>query len=216
MKEGLSGFNPTRYKVAPILFHQGKLFVERWHYTHAIGIAEFLVGMFHETTLVGVITFGHPSGRTVASSILQGGTNKEVWELRRMVLLDSCPRNSESWLIAKAIKLLKQQCPHVLILIAFADCNVGHTGLVYKASSWLPYGQTAQEWHYITNIGIYVNKRAVWNRSRASHISEKQQALNEGLTYVKDEPKNRFLRILRPKEVKNRLSKKVLKCVNTL
>ena len=196
---------PLQYIVCPISYREAKLFIEKHHYSHSMGPAKCTVGLMDGYRLVGAISFGHSSGRTVASSLLKRGTNQEVLELRRMVLLDECPRNSESYFISRAISILKKQEPSALLLVAFADCNVGHSGLVYRASGWKAVGQTVCEWHYEASDGTYVNKRAIWNRSRDFNRTEGQQAKVEGLKYIRDLPKNRYIKVLYPKKVNGRL-----------
>uniref|UniRef100_A0A6M3K0B1 N-acetyltransferase domain-containing protein n=1 Tax=viral metagenome TaxID=1070528 RepID=A0A6M3K0B1_9ZZZZ len=183
--------------VKRIIYQEAKPFVEKHHYTHSIGIVECACGLFFNNLLVGVITFAHVSGRTTAKSILSDSTSKEVWELRRMVLLDSCPTNSESFFICRAVKIVKEHNSELRLLVAFADCNVGHTGHVYKASGWKEWGKTSPEWHYTTKDNVYVNKYIVWRRAKSFGKKEREQATLEGLTYHKDKPKNRFIRIIR-------------------
>ena len=63
-------------------------------------------------------------------------------ELRRLVCLDEAPKNSESFFVGQTIKWLKQNTDYEVI-VSFADRHYGHEGVIYKASNFVAYGQTA-------------------------------------------------------------------------
>ncbi|MDH7578923.1 MAG: hypothetical protein QHH75_14165 [Bacillota bacterium] len=59
-----------------------------------------------------------------------------------MVLLDECPRNSESRIPALAVRWVRQHLPDVFRLIAYADPGRGHKGTIYRAAGWRLVGMT--------------------------------------------------------------------------
>ena len=65
-----------------------KPFVEQHHYTHTLGKASLICGLFWGEYLLGVITFGQVSGRLLAQSIWEGGNQKNTFEFLRMCVLD--------------------------------------------------------------------------------------------------------------------------------
>lgn len=68
-------------------------------------------------------------------------------ELSRMVLLDHCPRNSESRALGLAARYIRRSMPDVYRLIAYTDPAQGHKGTVYRAAGWRFVGQTeARAW----------------------------------------------------------------------
>lgn len=80
--------------------------------------------------LLGVITYSQPSNSLRA----QFGEN--TWELSRLILWDDIPKNGESFFIGGTIRYIKREYSSVRTLIAFADPEEGHSGIVYKASNW--------------------------------------------------------------------------------
>ena len=115
------------------------------HYTHKWTIAELCIGLyltsnpdkFDFPSLVGVIVFGPTAGANVCKSISKLLKPKELWELKRLWLTDSCPKNSESWFISQSIDYIKKNYSNIKCLISYADPDAGHIGTIYQASNWL-------------------------------------------------------------------------------
>lgn len=66
----------------------------------------------------------------------------DLLELRRLVLIDDTPKNTESWFIGKTLQWLKQHTD-VSLIVSYADPNYGHSGIVYQASNFLYIGDTS-------------------------------------------------------------------------
>lgn len=69
----------------------------------------------------------------------------ETWELSRLYLVDEVPKNAETWLLSKSVKIVRRERPDVEFLLSYADPSVGHAGTVYRASNWRPDGKTDDE-----------------------------------------------------------------------
>lgn len=68
-----------------------------------------------------------------------------TWELARLWVHDSVPRNVETWIIGKSIRWIKKNHPEVVCLVSYADPAFGHGGTIYKASNWKADGRTDGE-----------------------------------------------------------------------
>jgi hypothetical protein len=66
---------------------------------------------------------------------------KDVYELNRLWLDDSLPRNSESRFIGWCLRELRRKQPRV-ILVSYADSKEGHVGYVYQSTNWVYTGTT--------------------------------------------------------------------------
>lgn len=88
---------------------------------------------------VGCVVFSAPPPET---AVRYGG---ETWELARLFIDDSVPRNAETWLIAQAVRYIKRHHLSVQHLVSYADPSVGHIGTIYVASNWEPDGRTDEE-----------------------------------------------------------------------
>lgn len=106
-----------------------QVFIRRHHYLHSTPAGDRLrIGVYYAGVLVGVMMFGRPVARCE--------DQVTTLELTRMVLLDSCPRNSESRSLGQAVRIIRQAMPTIRRLIAYADPEQGHAGTIYKAAGW--------------------------------------------------------------------------------
>lgn len=69
----------------------------------------------------------------------------KTWELARLFLEDFVPRNGETFLIARAIRYIKQTFKEIRFLLSYADPSVGHRGHIYIAGNWKRDGMTDDE-----------------------------------------------------------------------
>jgi len=99
-------------------------------------VVTLILALNHNGRRRGGIVFALPPRET---SMRYGGM---TWELARLWLDDRVPRNAESWLIAQAIRHIRQHRPEVKFLVSYADPSAGHRGTVYKAANWQPDGST--------------------------------------------------------------------------
>ena len=103
------------------------------------GVTTALVALCRRDVPVGCIVFALPPRET---SQRYGG---ETWELARLWVDDSEPRNTESWFLSRTVKLIRRLCPTVRFLVSYADPSVGHQGTIYKAANWRYDGRTDEE-----------------------------------------------------------------------
>ena len=179
--------------------------IQRLHYTHSLGKVSIAFGLYdtrakmnglgiESEQMVGVITFGQVSGRGLAQSLFEGGTQDNTMELLRMVVIDDC-ECERSFFIAKAIKLLKMKFPEVKVIVSFSDFTQGHYGIVYQASNFIYCGKTGKKYHYMRN-GKRVNKRFVFDKAKQMNISENEFSKMRGFEKVEELPKFRYVYLL--------------------
>lgn len=114
--------------------------------------------------LVGVAWWLPPT-RVACESV-----NKAEWQkvlsLTRMVMEPGVPKNACSFLLARSIKLIRQDGRFVS-LVTYADESQGHTGGVYAAAGWDYVGRTGPypRWH--DKDGKQVAQKATVNRVKA-------------------------------------------------
>lgn len=140
---------------------------------------------------VGLCLFGMPSRLQTRKSFLG------FIELTRLWVDDSVPKNGESFLIGYGLRWLKRNTDYIGVL-SYADPNVGHQGIIYRASNFVFDGLSGKSYHYKTKDDKRVHIRAVWGRYKKRQLvdpgwTEAKQAESEGLIRVDDDPKNRFV-----------------------
>ena len=130
------------YPVTLVTRADVKEFIEEHHYSHSInGVkSDYHFRLEHEGEMVGAMLFGQMATR--GQWIPYGSSETAVLELRRLVLIDDTPRNSESYFIGRALRWLKRNTD-VETIVSYADPAYGHEGIVYKASNFRMVGITA-------------------------------------------------------------------------
>ena len=113
-------------------------FIKKHHYSGKVVNNSFLhFGAFLDKRLHGVMSFGHSLDKTKTQKLVKNTGWNEFCELNRMAFDDYLPRNSESYCIGKALRLLKKNAPHLKWVISFADgCSCGD-GTIYRASNFV-------------------------------------------------------------------------------
>ena len=113
-------------------------FIRKHHYSGKVVNNSFLhFGAFLDKKLHGVMSFGHSLDKVKTQKLVKNTGWNEFCELNRMAFDDYLPRNSESYCIGKALRLLKKNAPHLKWVISFADgCSCGD-GTIYRASNFV-------------------------------------------------------------------------------
>lgn len=112
-------------------------FMVKTHYLHKWpGVVVAVLGMKCFGELCGTVIFALPPRET---NKRYGGY---TWELARLWVDDSIPKNAETWLISQSVKWVRVNHPEVEYLVSYADPSVGHNGTIYQAANWTNDGHT--------------------------------------------------------------------------
>ena len=114
--------------------------VIKHHYLHRKCPCSFAFGLFDKNNEIkGVVVYGVSCSSTLLKGICGPEEAHNVYELNRLWVDDSVPKNGESFLIANTIKQLDKE-----IIVSFADTSKGHVGYVYQATNFLYCGLSAK------------------------------------------------------------------------
>jgi len=116
----------------------GKIVVDK-HYLHRKPPIAFAFAIYDDNEIKGILTLGTPPSRHLQISVCPTAPCL-VLELNRLWVCDSLPRNTESWFIAKALKMIPP-----FIVCSYADTREGHVGYVYRATNWHYAGLTDRD-----------------------------------------------------------------------
>ena len=147
---------------------------KKWHYLGATALISTVdFGVFVNGEIMGAISFGSPNA-TELDGYFDRYSQEGVWEIKRLALADSLPKNSESHAIAIAIRLLRKTYP-VSLVVTYADSGVGHVGTIYKASGFKYLGLTAQKSDFfidgkIQQRGSTRGKKGEWKPRSRKHL----------------------------------------------
>lgn len=187
------------YEVRKISCKQAKEYIIANHYTHGCHNAPSpCYGLFENGELIGVIAFATPCSENVRASVFGPEYKDSVIELHRLHIKDVTPRNTESWFISRALKLLKEDKPRIKAVISFSDSTQGHQGTIYRASGFYYIGHTGKATFYLDETG-----RLRHPRQNGVNIT-KEMAKEKGWTPVKRFAKNRYLYILAESKVERK------------
>ena len=110
-------------------------FIEKWHYSGNINgcIADYCYALYDGDVMKGAMFFGRMAMANQWKRF--GDCPEDVIELRRLCCIDDTPRNTESYFIGRALRLLKKDWGGKVV-VSYADKEYGHQGTIYKASNF--------------------------------------------------------------------------------
>jgi hypothetical protein len=141
----IGGSIPTsslqNYWIEPISYSLAMDIVVEKHYLHRKCPVSFAFGLFNYSSLmpVGVVTYGVSPSSTLLKGICGESEKFNVYELNRLWVDDSIPKNGESYLIGRTIKRLDRE-----IIVSYADSSQAHIGVVYQATNFIYTGLSAK------------------------------------------------------------------------
>ena len=171
------------------------------HYSRTMPDAtrEVFAGYFPDNTLAGLIAFGMGAGKNQYVRLLADIADGEYRELSRLWSPDGMPKNTESRLIAAAIRLLD---PSVRLIVSYADPAQGHLGRVYQATNFLYLGMTDGGERLVDESGQEVHSKLLSvYRMRHPEMAEwtgRDIAAHYGFTTIPNPAKHRYVYARRP------------------
>ncbi len=124
-------------KVLPVSYNETKKWILEKHYAHRMPSISFSFGLYINKKLEGVVCFGSPPSQSLCVGICGKEYKKEVLELNRLVINSKVPKNSASFLVANAFKLLPKK---KWIIVSYADTSQKHIGYIYQATNFIYTG----------------------------------------------------------------------------
>jgi len=157
--------------------HQAAPFVRAHHYTATMPVARLSIGLFANakggrSELVGVCVFSHPVNDASVPKNAGLPDPRSACDLGRLVIGDSQGGNAETFLIARAFRLLRREKPEILSVISYADpvrridaegrlVMPGHVGGIYRAAGSQYSGRSSARTDLILPDGQPISSRAI-------------------------------------------------------
>jgi hypothetical protein len=129
------------YYIERISYTQAMEIVVANHYLHRKAPCSMAFGLFHKDSLdcLGVVVYGVSASSTLLRGICGVEEASNVYELTRLWVDDSVPKNGESFLIGNTLRLLDKE-----IVVSYADSSQNHIGVVYQATNWIYTGLSSK------------------------------------------------------------------------
>lgn len=190
---GDGGSQPTpalQFRIHKINHETAKLWVEKWHYSGRIPTGQNIAyGLFCNGDLYAVIVYGIGVNPYQAEFL---GV-KEVVEIKRMVRSEPKRNYQLSRLISLTLKMLVKEVRFDAV-VAFADPEHGHAGIVYKAAGFTLEGKTGKEWHLLDKDGNKRHRRYAFRYARRNGVSVAEARKKLGVVRVETEAKWRWVK----------------------
>lgn len=147
-------FDRRRYTVDVIDERTARAFIRTHHYSRSYPAALFRIGLFGANAqLEGVAVFSVPMNQRVITAYT-GVPADQGAELGRFSLLDRAPRNSETYFLGQAFKLLRRERPTWKSIVSYSDPVArhdaqgrvilpGHIGTIYQAHNGRYVGRSS-------------------------------------------------------------------------
>ena len=113
-------------------------FVMKHHYSgKVVPNSNLHFGAFLDGKLHGVLSYGPSMDKAKIIPLVEGTEWNGCIELNRMAFDDYLPKNSESFCIAKTLRMIKKQAQQVKWVVSFADGAQCGDGTIYRASNFV-------------------------------------------------------------------------------
>lgn len=179
----------SEYQIRRIDCSTANEVVVREHYLHRAAPCVRAFGLYNQLeTLVGVITYGVPASVPLVKGVLGNEHRHLVGELTRLWVSDSVPKNGESFLIGRTIKL-----SGFPVLVSYADTSAGHIGTVYQASNWLYTGLSSKHRDWVLRGKESNHSRHMWDEYGG--IEKAKKLIPELMVQVDRPRKHRYVYI---------------------
>jgi len=136
------------------------------HYTHSVPSGK----THYFQHKAAIVLFSIPPNKNISRWLL--GIDNAVWELSRLYAPDGHEPNLLTEAIANSISAFRRIEPGVQALISYADPNVGHSGFVYRAASWVALGCSEESRYYRNSSGQVASRRAFHSGSTGMRKAE--------------------------------------------
>jgi len=158
--------NKDNYIVDPIDTKAALDIVIKNHYLHRVAPCSKAFGIFEKggffgDILKGVVCYGVPAYNPILKSICGEEEMNNVYELTRLWIDDSVPKNGESFLISNSLKLLDKE-----IVISYADSAYDHLGIVYQSSNWHYIGMNKRHASDLAIKGLDLHPASITDKFR--------------------------------------------------
>ena len=125
-------------QVLPIKSEETAPWLLEKHYAKRMCPISYAFGLYEDTQLVGVVTYGVPASSSLRSGICGEEHVGKVIELNRLCCDNK--KNYASTLVGRSLQML----PKPSIVVSYADTEQGHVGYVYQATNFIYTGLSAK------------------------------------------------------------------------
>ena len=116
----------------------------RKHYAKRIPSTSYAFGLYQNSSLIGVCSFGRPMSPALTKGAFNGLYQDTFLELNRLVINEGANKNALSFFVSRSLKLL----PKPNVIVSYADTSQHHHGYIYQATNWIYTGLSFKKQDY--------------------------------------------------------------------
>lgn len=186
---GLSNRQPTIIELNDIKLDkadksEANTFLSSFHYLGRTNRCKYAYGAYLYGELIAVAVFG--------SLVRQNITKSKAIELVRLCRHPHFyNRNLMSKFLSWSCKEIKKLKIYNTI-VSYADTTI-HEGTIYKACNWIDEGLCQPDYQYISDAGVPMHKKTLYNRAKAAKLTERMYAEVNGYSKIYAGRKRRFV-----------------------
>jgi len=194
------------YTVKPTSRQDCRPFILGIHYAKRWPSISYAFGLFRDSTLVEVVTYGTPPSAPLRNGVAGPEFAQHVVELNRLCLRDNL-KNEASRLVSASLRLLPQKT----IVISFADTDQNHKGYVYQACNFTYHGLSAKRTDWKVKGKEHLHGQTVADEFRGQKNRAALMRAKYGDDfYLSPRPlKHRYIYLVGPKSWKHCIKQKI-------
>lgn len=197
--------SPLEYRIERIPSTLANQVVVANHYLHRKAPASYAYGLFDGQHLLGTIIYGKPASPSLCRGVCGPEETSRVIELTRLWIADETPKNTESFLIGRTLRMLP---PEFDIVVSYAEIGAGHVGTVYQATNWIYTGLSDRHVDYRID-GLQSGKHSRHLFDEFGGIEGAKKALGDRLIKTERPRKHRYVYFLGSPRRRRDLRKKL-------
>lgn len=189
---------PEKYSVKSISFDECKEWIIKKHYARRVPPIEYSFGLFDNDSIIcGIITFGTPVSNALRN--LWNGEYKLI-ELNRLVVNEGLPKNSLSFFLSTAMKMIKK----TYVIVSYADTSQNHHGYIYQATNWTYTGLSLKFKDYYIKGKEHMHNGTIMDmsRGRENRVKWLREKFGDDLITIERPRKHRYFYFLGSKNEK--------------
>jgi hypothetical protein len=192
-----------KYQVKSIESYLCNEWLLKKHYLKRKTSFSYSFGLFDNSVLVGILTFGNAIPLTMKKSLFGKDYMNFVFELNRLCTNDDLDKNANSFFVSQSFKLL----PKPLIIVSYADKSFGHTGYIYQACNFIYTGESHTQMDWKLKGFEHLHSRTLMDEFafQPDRIKKLKEKYGDDLYQVKREPKHRYVYIIADKNQKKKI-----------
>ena len=148
-------------KIKEITKQEAEGLIMEFHYSKTMPrITKLYLGGFVDNKLIGVMTCGWGTQpKATIKKLFPSLDTKYYWELGKFCMDESMPHNSESHMLSKCLKYLKENHKQIKLLYTWSDGMLGKPGYIYQSANFL-YGGFIWTDSFFTERGERIHPRS--------------------------------------------------------